>query len=469
MSELSLISQPNTMTQSNVTLGPVPASKEEHAHQHRALAQGEEPTGPYFYYRDQSHLADPDPSMPVTVPGRIPTFPAKLFAILSRPDLADIISWMPHGRSWKVHKPREFEVKVIPSYFDHAKFSSFIRQANGWGFKRVCTKGADRNSHYHELFLRGVPHLIKFMRRPVSGSKVSPVPQQQTVKDKICDPDFYKISEEHPLPEFTPKMLHSLDESSFLNIANNRMLGRANRSVCSIPPSSTNTHQELQLQQSFLSFNDTISAASADQMSYALLQDSFSTQVAHQPLMNNESHHPNAFLLPRMSDIEPQTVTSCASSAQHFQHKQHQAACDQHCPVRQEEKELDPLTILLNDVYEEGATQIDDPVIQSLISDITVPPPSSLCHMDDKPSTPVYEPNSSSSNNSNNDCVLMHYISGQGAAPAVVSPVEEKKILELAEPHHTDTDPLHAEVHDHGLLFEDPFAGGLLAKDFFYM
>jgi hypothetical protein len=147
---------------------------------------------PYFYYRDFSTQCDPDPLAPLTPPGRVPNFPAKMHSILSRPDLADIVAWMPHGRSWRVLKPREFEIRVIPTYFEHAKFSSFIRQANGWGFRRI-TQGRDRNSYYHEMFLRGLPHLCKMMKRPGVSEKQAADPEHE--------PDFYKISEENPVPE----------------------------------------------------------------------------------------------------------------------------------------------------------------------------------------------------------------------------------------------------------------------------
>ena len=33
---------------------------------------------------------------------RLQKFPAKLESILSRPEWSDIVTWMPHGRSWKV-------------------------------------------------------------------------------------------------------------------------------------------------------------------------------------------------------------------------------------------------------------------------------------------------------------------------------------------------------------------------------
>eukprot|EP00542_Grammatophora_oceanica_P022825 CAMPEP_0194028814 /NCGR_PEP_ID=MMETSP0009_2-20130614/2702_1 /TAXON_ID=210454 /ORGANISM="Grammatophora oceanica, Strain CCMP 410" /LENGTH=490 /DNA_ID=CAMNT_0038668315 /DNA_START=186 /DNA_END=1658 /DNA_ORIENTATION=- len=147
---------------------------------------------PFFYYRDFSRNSDPDPLTPLTPPGRVPNFPAKMHAILSRSDLADVIAWMPHGRSWRVLKPREFECKVIPTYFEHAKFSSFIRQANGWGFRRI-TQGCDRNSYYHPQFLRGLPHLCKTMKRPGVSEKGAVDPDHE--------PDFYKISEQYPVPD----------------------------------------------------------------------------------------------------------------------------------------------------------------------------------------------------------------------------------------------------------------------------
>lgn len=157
------------------------------------LEEDEEELNPYpfFYYKDYSAQKDPDSLTPVTPPGRVPNFPAKMHAILSRLDLADVVCWMPHGRSWKVLKPREFEIRVIPTYFEHAKFSSFIRQANGWGFRRLTT-GRDRNSYYHPLFLRAIPHLCKDMKRPGVAKKLAADPDHE--------PDLYKISEMHPVP-----------------------------------------------------------------------------------------------------------------------------------------------------------------------------------------------------------------------------------------------------------------------------
>lgn len=79
-----------------------------------------------------------------------PTFPVKLHMILSNPEFEDVITWLPHGRSWTIHNHKAFEERVIPLYFRHVRFASFARQVNGWGFRRV-TQGSDYNSYYHEV------------------------------------------------------------------------------------------------------------------------------------------------------------------------------------------------------------------------------------------------------------------------------------------------------------------------------
>jgi len=56
------------------------------------------------------------------------TFPVKLHMILSHPFYAKYLEWLPHGRAWKILKPKEFEADVIPKFFRSAKYASFMRQ-----------------------------------------------------------------------------------------------------------------------------------------------------------------------------------------------------------------------------------------------------------------------------------------------------------------------------------------------------
>jgi hypothetical protein len=78
------------------------------------------------------------------------SFTVKLHRILADDEFKEYICWLPHGRSFKVLKQEEFEEKVIPLFYRHGKFASFMRQVNGWGFRRMPA-GPDRNSYYHEV------------------------------------------------------------------------------------------------------------------------------------------------------------------------------------------------------------------------------------------------------------------------------------------------------------------------------
>lgn len=147
---------------------------------------------PFFYYRDFALEADNDPYTPLAPMAKVPTFPSKIYSILAHEEYSDIIQWMPHGRSWKILDARKFEANILPVFFDHSKITSFVRQANGWGFRRI-TKGADRDSYYHEFFLRGLPHLCKRMRRPGVSEKLQ--------IDAEHEPDLWAISRISPVPE----------------------------------------------------------------------------------------------------------------------------------------------------------------------------------------------------------------------------------------------------------------------------
>ena len=68
------------------------------------------------------------------------------------------IHWMPHGKSFAITDPDAFSADVLPRYFKSTKFKSFTRKLYRWGFRQI-TKGPDKGSYYHELFVRDDPGL----------------------------------------------------------------------------------------------------------------------------------------------------------------------------------------------------------------------------------------------------------------------------------------------------------------------
>ena len=101
------------------------------------------------------------------------------------------MTWLPHGRAFRVNVPIWFEQNISEKYFGNKRYSSFLRQLSNHNFKQI-TKGPDRNSYYHELFLRGLPHLIKYMAPPKDARRLIPDPDNE--------PNFYAISKQFPVP-----------------------------------------------------------------------------------------------------------------------------------------------------------------------------------------------------------------------------------------------------------------------------
>jgi hypothetical protein len=64
---------------------------------------------------------DEDDSTAHETSGKDPSFSVKLHRMLSSTDSNEYITWLPHGRSWRVLEPQSFETKTIPTYFRHAK------------------------------------------------------------------------------------------------------------------------------------------------------------------------------------------------------------------------------------------------------------------------------------------------------------------------------------------------------------
>ena len=76
---------------------------------------------------------------------RLP-FPAQLHHLLDMVEKqgnADIISWMPCGTAFKVHKREEFVERIMKKHFRQTVYRSFVRQLNLWGFERIsCRRGS---------------------------------------------------------------------------------------------------------------------------------------------------------------------------------------------------------------------------------------------------------------------------------------------------------------------------------------
>lgn len=108
----------------------------------------------------------------------IPIFLKKTYKMIDTCD-PKISSWTPDGEMFVVKDPDLFAATIIPQYFDHNKFSSFARQLNFYGFRKMQAKpirnsdfdvdSAKHVTFYNEKFKRGRCDLLKEIQRSTRG------------------------------------------------------------------------------------------------------------------------------------------------------------------------------------------------------------------------------------------------------------------------------------------------------------
>ena len=80
--------------------------------------------------------------------------------------MEDIVSWQPGGKSFRVHKPKEFAANVMPRYFKKIKYRSWQRQLHIYGFRLIKNKKSlDHGAYCHPQFIRGQKDLCLQMTR----------------------------------------------------------------------------------------------------------------------------------------------------------------------------------------------------------------------------------------------------------------------------------------------------------------
>lgn len=129
----------------------------------------------------------------------------------------DIATWSVSGDNFVVKNVEKFASSVLPLYFKHSNFSSFARQLNFYGFRKlrsdpILTNDVDPQTasyvrFYHEKFQKNKPELLHSIKRATKSDQQS--------KDDVDDLKSQVLKLKKCVVDMSTQMERKISEISF--------------------------------------------------------------------------------------------------------------------------------------------------------------------------------------------------------------------------------------------------------------
>ena len=163
-----------------------------------------------------------------------PSFLVKLYTILNEKSYSQYIHWSSEGLSVIIPDMNGFTKNVLPKFFNHHNFSSFIRQLNMYNFHKVKSEKKGEQNYMHNEFnqLKSKEEILKIKKKikpintigPKGGKCKNILDKKLGVSTKNEDNNYIEqidlLDEESKLKEY--ELI--LEKGEVSNFANERLL-----------------------------------------------------------------------------------------------------------------------------------------------------------------------------------------------------------------------------------------------------
>lgn len=102
---------------------------------------------------------------------------------------AHIVSWMPSGKSFRVHDRDAFSKEILPEYFRSNNFRSFQRNLSVYQFARIWS-GPEKGAYCHQNFVRHDRKLCTQIKRQIAQKKEPPDNPEKYSSETRTTPSF---------------------------------------------------------------------------------------------------------------------------------------------------------------------------------------------------------------------------------------------------------------------------------------
>ena len=149
-------------------------------------------------------------------------FVRKMYNLISDPAEHQYIRWASNGDSFIIINQNDFAREILPRFFKHCNYSSFVRQLNKYGFHKIRNSPETKDlsssawEFYHAYFRRDYPQYLVNVKR--KNDKISSSSAPASVPTSVATMSFPQVIKQSPVMLSDPQPIMITNSSAAVSV-----------------------------------------------------------------------------------------------------------------------------------------------------------------------------------------------------------------------------------------------------------